>query len=106
MLTALSLFESASLKDTIKTQFKKIKKNTDSIDTVFNKLIQNLDEKYTVSRNGYELSIKVDKRKNIEHVRKEVQGLIDDIQLSFDKTYLFNVKVGQNEIIVRARRNK
>lgn len=105
MLTALGLFESPSLKETLKEQFKQIKNSGVTIDTVLDDLIGRLNEKYTITKSNYEVLIKVDKRKNIEQVRKEVQGVLNEIEVSFDMIYLFKVKVGQNEIIVRARRN-
>jgi hypothetical protein len=106
MLTAVGLFESPSIKETLKSQFKKIKKSKVTIDTVQNELIQRLNDKYNCTRSNYEVMIKVDKRKNIEQVKNEVQNVLNEIEVTFDMIYLFKVKVGQNEIIVRARRNK
>jgi hypothetical protein len=106
MLTAVGLFESPSIKDTLKSQFKRIKKSKVTIDTVQNELIQRLDDKYNCIKSNYEIMIKVDKRKNIEQVKNEVQNVLNEIEVTFDMIYLFKVKVGQNEIIVRARRNK
>jgi hypothetical protein len=106
MITALGLFESPTLKNTIRGQFKQIKKSIVTIDTVLDELINRLNEKYTIVKNNYELVIKVDKRKNIIQAKAEVQSMLNEIEVTFDMIYLFKVKSGQNEIIVRARRNK
>lgn len=106
MSTALGLFESPSLKETIKGQFKQIKKSTVTIDTVLGQMTTLLSEKYNVQKNSYEVIVKVDKRKNIDHVKKEVQQVLDQINVPFDMKYLFKVLKGQNEIIVRARRKQ
>jgi predicted membrane chloride channel (bestrophin family) len=106
MESALSLFESPDLKNVIKSQFKKIKESNMTPDSILIALGNELNEKYTVTKTNYELIVKADKRKNLEHVRAEVQTILNDVQVSFDMKYLFNVLIGQNEVIVRARRKR
>jgi len=103
-MSAITLFDSGLIKSAVKTQFKKIKKSETTVDNILDQLITRLNSKFTVVKSAFEISIKVDKRKNIETVREEVQGILDEIQVSFDMKYLFKIKVGQNEIVVRARR--
>jgi hypothetical protein len=106
METVLHLFESTSLKNTIKSQFKKIKKSDVTVDTVITVLSDRLKEKYAITQTNYEIIVRVDKRKNLEQVKTEVQSVLDEVEVSFDMKYLFKVMSGQNEIIVRARRKR
>jgi hypothetical protein len=98
METALNLFESNGLKNTLKTQFKKIKESSVTVDTVLKVLSERLSEKYNITQTNYEIVVKVDKRKNLEQVKVEVQNVLDEVEVSFDMRYLFKeIPIQSNE---------
>lgn len=104
MNAVLELYESTSIKNAVKSKFKQLKHSESLINNVLTQLSDKLKEKYNVTTTQYELTVKVDKRKNIDQVKLEVESFLNEIEVAFDMNYLFKVLSSSSEIIVRARR--
>jgi hypothetical protein len=108
MASLVELIENDHVNHYIKRQMKRLKKNKNGINckNILKQVSEDLKEKYNIIKiTSYELIIKIDKRKNTEEIKKEIEELIKlQIKINIDIDFLFKFILSNNEIIVRVRR--
>jgi polyribonucleotide nucleotidyltransferase len=102
METVLELYESKSINNRFKKHIKLIRKNKIDVNSIINNIKSKLEDKYNITVNDTEIFIKIDKRKNIEEVKKEIEGILN--KFNFDTRFLLRITTIPNTVVIKVRR--
>ena len=100
MGTVLELYESKSISNKFKKHIKVVRKI--DIESIINDIKSKLEDKYNIIENDTELFIKTDKRKNIEEVKKDIEGILN--KFNFDTRFLLRITTIPNAVVLKIRR--
>lgn len=96
----MELYESKSISNRLKKHIKVVRKI--DIESLINDIKSELEDKYNIIENDTELFIKTDKRKNIEEVKKDIEGILN--KFNFDTRFLLRITTIPNAVVIKIRR--